>query len=83
MNLVDLKEEMLKKYVKAFYHGGNSVFWYQGHLCDPNFNFFREHILLESYNSRYLSPSSQRDVLRLLEVVLVEWDEEGYCSISG
>ncbi|WMV09771.1 hypothetical protein MTR67_003156 [Solanum verrucosum] len=51
--LVELKEVVPKKFVKAFFQGGNGVLRYQGRLCVPNVDDLREQILSEAYSSPY------------------------------
>ncbi|WMV54687.1 hypothetical protein MTR67_048072 [Solanum verrucosum] len=51
--LIELKEVVLKKLVKAFSQGGDRVLRYQGHLCGPNVDELREQISSETHFSRY------------------------------
>ncbi|KAH0652933.1 hypothetical protein KY289_030611 [Solanum tuberosum] len=51
--LVELKESVLKKSVEAFSQGGDGVLRYQGRLCVPDVDGFREQILEEAHGSWY------------------------------
>ncbi|WMV32887.1 hypothetical protein MTR67_026272 [Solanum verrucosum] len=51
--LVELKEEVVKNSTEAFSQGGDGVLTYQGHLCVPNVDDLREHILSKAHSSRY------------------------------
>jgi len=67
--LVELKEEVLKKSVKAFSRGGDCVLRYQGRLCVPNVDDLREQIFLEAHSSRYsIHPGASKMYCDLQEV---------------
>ncbi|KAH0655603.1 hypothetical protein KY285_030485 [Solanum tuberosum] len=51
--LVELKESVLKKSVEAFSQGGDGVLRYQGRLCVPDVDGFREQILEKAHGSWY------------------------------
>ncbi|WMV46404.1 hypothetical protein MTR67_039789 [Solanum verrucosum] len=50
--LVELKEAVFKKSVKAFSQGGDGVLSYQGHFCVPNIDDLREQILIPFKDER-------------------------------
>ncbi|WMV14103.1 hypothetical protein MTR67_007488 [Solanum verrucosum] len=55
----ELKEAVLRKSGEAFSQGGDGVLRYQDHLCVPNIDDLREHILKEAHSSRGTQFTSQ------------------------
>ncbi|WMV41618.1 hypothetical protein MTR67_035003 [Solanum verrucosum] len=51
--LIEMKESVLKKFVEAFYQGGDEALKYQGRLCVPDGDGLRERILEQAHSSRY------------------------------
>ncbi|WMV29835.1 hypothetical protein MTR67_023220 [Solanum verrucosum] len=51
--LVELKEGVLRKSIKAISQGVDGVLRYQSHLCVPNIDDLRGQILSEAHSSRY------------------------------
>ena len=51
--LVELKGAIHNKRVEVFSQRGDGVFLYQGRLCLLDVDEFRQHILVETHNSRY------------------------------
>ena len=67
--MVELKEDVLKKFFEAFSKGGDGVLCYQGELCVPDVGELRQHILAEAHNSRYsIHPGSTKMYRDLREV---------------
>ncbi|WMV37683.1 hypothetical protein MTR67_031068 [Solanum verrucosum] len=54
--LVELKEAVLKKSIEAFTQGADGVLRYQGRLCVPNMDDFREQNLTKAHSLQYSIP---------------------------
>ncbi|WMV33296.1 hypothetical protein MTR67_026681 [Solanum verrucosum] len=67
--MVELKKSVSKKAIEAFSQGGDGVLRYQCHLCVPNVDELKNHILVEAHSSWYCIHLGATKIYRDLQEV--------------